>query len=475
MRNLIRLVKTLNTKEIQLIKEKHKTHMGPESKVNMCMKLFNYILSNQVTNNKEAFELICPNKHNSTISQLKKRLELDIMNTILISSLTSEKDHQRRSDMNCHKNLLLGNVLIERGLHDEAIQLLHMTSIEAGKAEFHEIKIRCDDLLMSAYREYDTKKSFAQYKESMGNSLDSISSLFHAKSMNYQFLNGSLSDAVIEKGLDLKKISSYICNSSSKKAVCWYKMAVVHHYIQQKEYAQANKYARELLNNSGLRREMTTYEMSEFYQQLSRIMLFLGENRATIQAAECCIENSARSGVEVEPSSQMLFRAYLLTGNIEKAGEVADKALRYLHDSGDPNGGIWYLFKSVFFFMQNMFKESYHILISQEQHFNNSLPQKTFAKFFELIDILEMGDLQWFEYKAESFRKRMERISIKELERIKQLYYLLKIHANMAFPDYNHSSDKGSQSNVMFDSHLVKWDPLGYEVINLGEWIRKKL
>ncbi len=455
----------------------HKTTMGSESKGNLCMKLFNCILNNQITSNKEAIELICPNKHNSTISQLKKRLELDVMNTMLISSLTRERDHLKKSDINCHKNLLLGNVLIERGLHDEAIQLLHMTSIEAGKAEFHEIKIKCDDLLMSAHAEYDTKKSFAHYKESMGNSLESISSLFHAKSMNYPFLNGSLSDAGADNGLDLKEISAYIRNSTSKKAVSWYNMGIIHHHIQQKEYAQAGKYARELLNNSGLRGEMTAYELSEFNQQISRIMLFLGENKAAIQAAECCIENSARSGVEVTPSSQILFRAYLLTGNREKAANVLDKALRYLHDSGDTNRGTWYLFKSAFYFVQDMFRESHQILISQEQHFNNNLPLKTFAKFFELIDILELGDLQWFEYKAESFRKRMERINIQELERIRLLYNQLKILANKAFPDYSSATDKGSLSLALsqFDAHPVRWDPLGCEVIDLSEWIKIKL
>jgi hypothetical protein len=453
----------------------HKTTMGPESKGNMCMKLFNYILSNQVTSNKEAFELICPNKHNSTISQVKKKLELDIMNTMLITSLTSEKDHLKRSDINCHKNLLLGNVLIERGLHDEAIQLLHMTSIEAGKAEFHEIKIRCDDLLMSAYREYDSKESIDQYKESMGNSLESISSLFHAKSLNYPFLNGSLTDTGIENSLDLKKINAFIRNSTSKKAVSWYKMAIVHHYIQIRDYAQANLHAHELLNNTRLKGDMTAYELSEFYQQLSRIMLFLGENRASIQAAECSIENLAMGGVQATPSAQMLYRGYLLSGNFEKAGEICDKALRYLADSGSTNGGIWYLFKSAYFFIQGMFKESHQVLISQEQHFSNSLPQKTYAKLFELIDILEQGDLQWFEYKAESFRKRMERISIKETDRIKQLYDLLKIAANKAFPDYRYSSDRISPSLAFYDSHPIQWDPLGYEVINLGEWIRRKL
>jgi tetratricopeptide (TPR) repeat protein len=221
--------------------------------------------------------------------------------------------------------------------------------------------------------------------------------------------------------------------------------------------------------------DMTAFELNEFYQQLSRIMLFLGENKAAIQAAECCIENSSRGGVEVTPSSQLLFRAYLLSGNIEKAGAIADKAIRYLSDSGDPNGGIWYLFKSAFFFIQNMFRESYQVLITQEQHFNGNLPQKTFAKFFELIDILELGDLQWFEYKAESFRKRMERINLKEMDRIKQLYDLLKIAAIKSFPDYRNSSDKISPSLAFFDSQPIQWDPLGYEVINLGEWIRKRV
>jgi hypothetical protein len=439
------------------------------------MRLFNYILSNQVTSNKEAIELVCPNKHNSTISQIKKRLEMDILNTMLISSLTNEKDTRKKKDLNCQKNLLLSNVLIEKGLHDEAFQLLNTTSIEAGKSEFHEIKIRCDDLLMSAYREYDKQETIDQFKESMGNSLESITSLFHAKSLNYPFLNGSLSDAGIENSYDLKKIAAYIHNSSSKKAVIWYKMAIVHHYIQKRDYRQAYLYGSELLNNTRLKGDMTGYELSEFYQQLSRIMLFLGENMAAIQAAESCIENSSRGGAEVAPSAQMLFRANLLAGNMDKAGEISDRALRYLNNTGDPNGGIWYLFKAAFYFMQGKFKESHQVLISQEQHFSNSLPQKTFAKFFELIDILELGDLQWFEYKAESFRKRMERISIKETERIKQLYNLLKILTKRAFPDYSFSSDKIFLFLDLFDSQPVQWDPLGYEVINLGEWMRTRL
>jgi hypothetical protein len=242
-----------------------------------------------------------------------------------------------------------------------------------------------------------------------------------------------------------------------------------------KEYTRANQYACELLNSTRLKGDMTAYEVNEFYQQLSRIMLFLGENKAAIQAAECCVENSAMGGMEATPSAQMLFRGCLLSGNFEKAGEICDRALRYLDDSGSTNGGIWYLFKSAFFFKQGMFKESHQVLISQEQHFSNSLPQKTFAKLFELIDILELGDLQWFEYKAESFRKRMERINIKETDRIKQLYDLLKIAANKAFPDYRFSSDKLSLSLAFYDSHPIQWDPLGYEVINLGEWIRSRL
>ena len=68
----------------------------------------------------------------------------------------------------------------------------------------------------------------------------------------------------------------------------------------------------------------------------------------------------------------------------------------------------------------------------------------------------------------------MERINLKEMDRLKQLYDLLKIAANKSFPDYR-SSDKISPSLACLDSHPVEWDPLGYEVINLGEWIRNKI
>jgi tetratricopeptide (TPR) repeat protein len=252
-------------------------------------------------------------------------------------------------------------------------------------------------------------------------------------------------------------------------------MAIVHHYIQRAECTPAKQHALELLNRTGPDGEMTSYELSEFYQQLSRIMIYLGEYRAAVRAAECCIENSARSGAESSQPAQILCRAYLLTGNVENAGEMIDKALRHLHDTEDPGNGIWYLFKSAFYFVQNMNKESLHLLTSEEQHFNSSLPLKTFAKLFELINILEIGDLQWFEYKAESYRKRLERISIVETERLKQLYGLLKILANKVFPDFSYSPEKVTESLSLFDSHAAKWDPLGYEVIDLGSWIRKKM
>lgn len=477
MKNLIRLVKTLNTKEIHYIKRMHKTQETSMSKDNMCMKLFDYILKNQVTNNKQALELVCPNKHNSTISQVKKRLELDVLNAMLISSLTDEKEPFKKNEINCQKNLLLGNVLLERGLHDEAVQLLHMTSVEAARSEFHDIKIRCDDLLMSVYRESITEPVISNYSDDITLSLEGISSLLHAKSVNYPFLTGrSFSEPDLKEEIDLKKISDYIRNSQSKKAIYWYEMAIIHHYIQKKEYDTARQLAGELLEKTWNTAALNSaFERNEFFLQLARIFVYLGEFMLAIRAAEGCMETSARGGAEVTPSSQMLFRAYLLSGNITKAGEVADRALKYLHDSGDSNGGIWYLFKSAFFFIQNMFRESHQVLISQEQHFTGSLPQKTFAKFLELIDILEQGDLQWFEYKAESFRKRLERIHIYETDRLKQLYDLLKIVAHKAFPDFRFSADKIAVSLASFDSHPIQWDPLGYEVINLGEWIRKKL
>jgi pentatricopeptide repeat protein len=477
MKDLARLVNTLKPKEILHIRNIYKNQSRGTSKENMCLTLFNCLLNNKVRNNKEAYALICPKKHVSIISQVKKRLESDILNIILVSSITDTNNLQNQCDFVCQKNLLLGRILIDRGLMNEAMQLLHSTSMEAGKAELHDIKIHCDDILRSAYIEGDFNYTTAQFRESADSSMESLSGYQHAKSLNYPFMYAkTFSDPFESTSIDVEKLTINIKKSTSRKAVYWYNLAIIHHYIQNQENEHARCCALYLFNKSLVNNDMSSaFEKSEFYLQLSRILTYLKEPNDAVQAAKKCIEYLPHGIPEVSLPFQMLIRGYMRVGNLEKAMEVADRALKHENGHPDSRNNIWYLFKAGIFFTMKKYRESNQILIAHDQHFGDNILQKTFYLLYELINIIELGDFYWFDYKFDSFRKRIQRLTIKENDRIRYLYDLLNLFKRYNFQYRGNLSGQVAIPVVTRHSLSSVWDPLGVEVIDIEEWVLNKM
>lgn len=477
MKDLVRLVKTLKPKEIHHIRTIYKNQSRGSSKENMCLTLFNCLLNNKVRNNKEAYTLICPKKHVSIISQVKKRLESDILNIILVSSITDPSNLQNQCDFVCQKNLLLGRILIDRGLMEEAMQLLHSTSRVAGKAELHDIKIHCDDILRSAYIEGDFEYTSEQLRESADSSLESLSGYQYAKSLNYPFMYAkTFSDPFESIHIDPEKLTVNIKKSTSRKAIYWYNLAIIHHYIQNQDYEHARCCSLYLLNKSLVNNDMSSaFERSEFYLQLSRILMYLKEPNDAILAAERCIENLPHGIPEVSLPFQMLIRGYMRMGNPEKAMEVADRALK--HENGNPDGryNIWYLFKAGVYFTMKKYRESNQILITHDQHFGDNMLQKTFYLLYELINIIELGDFYWFDYKFDSFRKRIQRMTIREIDRIRYLYDLLNLLKRYNFQYRGNIPGNAAIPDLSRNSPAAVWDPLGIEVIDIEEWVLNKI
>lgn len=97
----------------------------------------------------------------------------------------------------------------------------------------------------------------------------------------------------------------------------------------------------------------------------------------------------------------------------------------------------WSLLKSGLLFMQNKFRESNTWLLSHENLLNEKSHTILWAKLLELLNILEMQDYDWFEYKLESFRKRLRRCGMQSMERIWILYQLFN---SLRKYDYNYKT-----------------------------------
>lgn len=136
----------------------------------------------------------------------------------------------------------------------------------------------------------------------------------------------------------------------------------------------------------------------------------------------------------------------------------------------------WSLLKSGLLFMQNKFRESNTWLLSHENLLNEKSHTILWAKLLELLNILEMQDYDWFEYKLESFRKRLRRCGMQSMERIWILYQLFN---SLRKYDYNYKTTfLDEQTNLAIlqsKDQSLGWDPMSYELMDTSKWFMAKL
>ncbi|HYG38771.1 MAG TPA: hypothetical protein VD908_09135 [Cytophagales bacterium] len=472
MERLIRIINCLRGKEIHFLKSFYK-----ERKENKRLELLNLILEGKVCLNSDACASVCREKHSSTLSQLKKRLRQDLLDIFVLSSFSEIKEEPVKAELECYKSLLLGKILIYKGLTDDGLEVLEKTSEQAGKFELHNIKLACDDVL----RAFRSQKTFGNqshlYNDQIRQSVQSIRNILYAKAINYPFISSkTFSYTSLSGNPNLHELEERSRKSNSRKAVHWYTMAIIHYYIQEDDLLKARHASSNLVKKLKNEPDHTSgYEVTEFYLQFSRILIFLQETEDAIWTAEKALENQDENRSETLPGLEMVFLAYLRSNNLCKAEKIIDTAAKIRNDHMVKLKDVWYLYKASLLFSQKKYRESAKWLVSNENMLNDKSSLKLSSKLFELINILEMEDYEWFEYKLEAYRKRLQRFGAKRIERI-NLFFRLLIALCKNNYDYNLTAIKEQIILKRFQSSdkAISWDPLGHEVINLAEWFISK-
>lgn len=332
MESLIRLVKSLKPKEITIIEGLYSAKSHNDGNACKKLKLLKLILDNKICTNKDAADLLCHHNHRSTISQLKKRLEEDILNVFSISSFSEIKEVAVKAELNCYKSLLLGKVLIARGLMEEGLNILEQTADIASKSELHQVELSCNDIL----RAYRSSKTFGKqgqvYNEKITHSLENFKNILYAKSINYSFFQAkSFFYAPFSTGLNLRDLVEKSRECSCSKAVHWYTMAIIHYYIQERDFNNAKNATLSLVKKVKLDCPAGSgYEAIEFYLQLARILIYLREFKESEWAAETAFENAIENKFKILPTLEALFLSYFRNNKWSKAEEIiimADKQI----------------------------------------------------------------------------------------------------------------------------------------------------
>ena len=476
MESLIRLINCLKPKEVQIVKDYCKTGCSKNSHDKKRLLLFKLILEGKIHNDKEAHQILYQHNSPSALCKLKKRLQHDIQNIILLSHFTHVDEEVVKEELGCHKSFLLGKVLINRGLSKEGIHLLERTSTMAEKWELPHIKLACDDTLRTM--QINTEHNLHQiYGKEISRSLENFNNLLKAKSTYFSALQTtSFAPHALLSGAELDRLEEKLNVNQSAKATYWYAMALIRYYIQEKDFNHARSCASKLSDKVSENQHIISLaEQADFHVQCARISIFSGKPQEAIKPAQQAARLFQGSRQDVLTAMELLFFAYFQNSNWNQAEALLHTVYEENEMPSEEVAGIWSLLKCCLLFMQEKFRESNSWLLTHENLLNEKSYTILWAKLLELLNILEMQDYDWFEYKLESFRKRLRRCSMQSMERIRMLCQLFN---SLRKFDYNYQiALQHEQTNLTIlqsNDQALGWNPLSYELINTGQWFFSK-
>ena len=456
----MRLVHNLKAVEIRFINDYYKARSQDNSK---RPDLFNLIVDGTIKSNNDAIREIYSDRPNaaSALSHLKKKLEEDILNVMLIISPDIEASLESNKEFQCKKKLLQCELLLARGLKTEGFTLLDKTSKIADKYEFPEINLASYNIKFT----YNDKFKLQNCALHFENSLSNYRNLLKAKEAFF------LGDESYIVTLPEKEISL----NSSKKAHYWNELSIINNLCKQCKFKKAKLRSlnlKKFLNNGTF--ISSNEKEAKLNMILAEILLNLGEYTEALFFAKNATTKLLPFATNYQDSLLVLFFANLRIGHFQDAEIIYEQAIGHptLHEAYKNK---WILLKGALDFYQKKFRTVYRTVSKCDLKYFENPSWCLCPRFLELLSILELEDYEWYEYRLDCFRKKLSKFKIQIADRVKLVFSLLQslVKANFNY-DLLIIREQNNLNKLKNVIPQFNWNPMGYELINIPNWLLKK-
>jgi hypothetical protein len=460
MNSLNRLIRSLNPAEIKFIREYYKSKSPESSK---RLKLFNLSVTGKIKKNPDAIRLIYREKQNakSSLSHLKKSLEQDIMNLMMLFSLENENPADFNQEFICKKYLLQCDILMSKGLHAEGLSLLNKAIHIADKYEFPSINLAGYDMLLNYY----CRSEISKFKYDFRDSLHHYHELITAKENYFRGMIGKQSSG---QPMELH-------DSDSRRAYFWHQMYSIEKLNTEGDFQMAKQQSLQLYNFLQHSHFICSPENeARVCKVLAEILLNMRENDNAIPYAQKAADLFSPQSPDFQASLIILFFAFLRGGFWKHAESVWETSGSHtIHDENLKNK--WILFKATLDFYMKNYKNVKKTIINWKANPSDDLSWSLSPRYLELITILETEDYDWYVYRFECFRKKLSNIKYALSERCILVFELLQSLIKSCF-NYNRIVEDEMNLFDKLKNHpeRLRWNPAGSELINIPQWILNK-
>ncbi len=484
MKNLIPIINSFDSKERRFVRRffNAKTN-GMEKKK---LQLFDLVISG-IETDKEAAKLLYGSSPNSSFSHLKKRLKKDLLNfMVLRDSGSLDYSNKLDAEIKCRRMFLQGQLLIRRGVFGEGEKILNDALNLAESYEmFAEILVIRDFLrTTSGFRK--GIETYQKYSETMdyqhaelGKWLKVRQYYFQVSLLN-EFKGNKKINLEHDTSVILKDLEAYDEKKSSERFLFWFYVSKMHDHNISKEFVDADRYARNLLDMFSRDSIMKTKSnQGGVLKDVVYINLNLGNYEEAVKYANQAIDNFRKGMVNELRAMDYLFFAHLRNQDYKNAEATIQKALQHkqINAGNKLIKARWLFFHANLEYLKGNLKEAAQSLSKNEHITSDKSGWNLGYKLLQMMIHIDENDLFLVDYQIKNFNRLLspKNTETENIERARLIAKVIRLFIKHR-GNFNETFEiaKNEIQALEDGEGQLFWDPMGYEVIRFDEWFRDK-
>lgn len=481
MKNLCDLIDSFNDEEAELVVKHYLLKRNSYSK---RLKLFNMIRLEGIKDDYIAAKRLYNKKPNAAFCQLKKRLREDILNLLLVFNLQPENlSGYSEAEMQASKQIMQAKLLIKRGLKSSGMVLLKKAFKLAGEYEAFEVQTLAYEAIRSHSDGLAEASELAGLEVQFSRNVDILYDLINLKidHSNDSFLCREYEPHLIGVDHDNWQRNTAILNEATRSARLkfQYTMKLSREFFNQKLYQKARETAEEILPLLDHENQvLTKNQKGNYYFLFSKILMQLRFFKEAVFYAEKAGSYFGQLNILKSKAYLLICRGYFYNEELGNSLEFVGRLEEMNHSGESPDLNTIALLKAWYSFGTDDYIASIKNLNNCFKLSGRHSEIALNGKMLELMNLLEMKDYGWFDYKLDSFRKYMS--NFRPMVNISRYKLIYKLFGQLKKYRIEQTETDGGKLQELIQLLSEKgkpysWNPLGYELYPVQNWAQTKL
>jgi tetratricopeptide (TPR) repeat protein len=474
MDDLKGLIRSLNKREVELVRLIYSKNLNSEEK--QRLKLFNALVRNLKSSDKEILELLNYGGTGSAFSHLKKRLRNDILNVILLQETRKKFRAKLFSEsIEVKKSMLFAELLYRRGVNDLADKIIDEAVKVSEKFEFlAEGYILIEN---QRVRQGITKgpKVISKFNQKVDYYIESLQALSSSISMFYDFTvrnfnKSNIDIEILEEEFGfLKRLEKNYLEFPYAKNGYWFHRASIFYFNHLLNYDKSIEHGKKLLKL--IQESPAVYSPVVYAGTLKEIGEISISGKKFNEAIGFLSEALTLFNPELNNyllTLESIFITYFHLGDLLEAEMIIERAKKHPNfKSRKIVQARWTYFEACLIYKKGDYSSSFEklgefstVLIADKGELQIGY------RLLYLYLIFKLGKLDLFEFELLSFNRIIRKLKGVKIERTIVILKLLKILVRSDFIINKGLSNVKQALSKLEDDDNCKWSPIGFELVS---------